>query len=157
MTTLEEQLIDGLTPVVVNHNMIIDELHYRRKGKEFVLEIYVEREDLSSIELDDIVTLSEDLSAKLDELDLISDNYCLDVSTSGAEKPIKDFTKFPSLIGKYMEIKITNPIKGLNTYVGTLIKADEKVIVLEYRVKTRTLQVEIEITNIYKAKLTVKI
>lgn len=157
MTTLEEQLIDGLTPVVVSHNMIIDELHYRRKGKEFVLEVYVEREDLSSIELDDIVTLSEDLSAKLDELDLISDNYCLDVSTSGAEKPIKDFTKFPSLIGKYMEIKITNPIKGLNTYVGTLIKADEKVIVLEYRVKTRTLQVEIEITNIYKAKLTVKI
>jgi len=157
LTTLEEQLIDGLTPVVVNHNMIIDELHYRRKGKEFVLEVYVEREDLSSIELDDIVTLSEDLSAKLDELDLISDNYCLDVSTSGAEKPIKDFTKFPSLIGKYMEIKITNPIKGLNTYVGTLIKADEKVIVLEYRVKTRTLQVEIEITNIYKAKLTVKI
>lgn len=157
MTTLEEQLINGLTPVVVNHNMIIDELHYRRKGKEFVLEVYVEREDLSTIDLDDIVSLSEDLSAKLDELDLISDNYCLDVSTSGAEKPIKDYSKFPTLIGKYMEIKLTNPIKGLNTYVGTLVSADARQIVIEYRVKTRTLQVEIEIANIYKAKLTVKL
>ena len=56
-----------------------------------------------------------------------------------------------------MEIKLTNPIKGLNTYVGTLVSADAQKIVIEYRVKTRTLQVEIEITNIYKAKLTVKL
>ena len=102
MTTLEENLIAGLNNVVLKHNMLIDELHYLKKGKEFILQIYVEREDLSPIELDAIVSLSEDLSSKLDELDLIQDNYCLDVSTSGADKPIKDFSKFPLLIGKYM-------------------------------------------------------
>lgn len=156
MTALEEKLIEGLTPIVNSHNMIIDELHYKRRDGGFVLEVYVEREDLSPIDLDAIVALSEDLSPKLDELDLIQDEYCLDVSTSGAEKPIKDFSKFPLFIGRYMEVKIINPIDGLNTYVGTLLEANEEKIVLSYRVKTRTKQVEILISNINKARLSVE-
>lgn len=157
MTILEEKLFDGLINIVKQHNMEIDELRYVRRGKENVLEIYVEREDLSPIDLDDIVSLSEDLSPKLDELDLIQDNYCLDVSTSGADKPIKDFKKFPLFVGKYMEIKLINPIKGLNTYVGTLLSCDDDKIVLSYRDKARVLKVDILISNIYKAKLTVKV
>ena len=94
MTVLEQQLYDALIITVNKHDMIIDELHYRKKGKEFVLEIYVERDDLSSIDLDAIVSLSEDLSLRLDEIDLIQDEYCLDVSTSGAEKQIKDFEDY---------------------------------------------------------------
>ncbi len=157
MTTLEEKIQDGIIDIVKNHNMEIDELHYIRRGKENVLEIYVERSDLSSIELDEIVSLSEDISPRLDELDLISDNYCLDVSTSGADKPIKDFKKFPFLIGKYVQIKLINPIKGLNTYEGDLLEATDDKIVVGYKEKTRSLKVEIEIKNINKAKLTVKV
>ena len=122
-----------------------------------ILQIYVEREDLSPIELDAIVSLSEDLSTKLDELDLIQDNYCLDVSTSGADKPIKDFSKFPLLIGKYMEIRLINPIDGLNIYEGVLKEVNNEEITLSYRVKTRTKEVIIKISNINKAKLTVKV
>ncbi len=157
MTTLEEKIQDGIIDIVKNHNMEIDELHYIRRGKENVLEIYVERNDLSSIDLDEIVSLSEDISPRLDELDLISDNYCLDVSTSGADKPIKDFKKFPFLIGKYVQIKLINPIKGLNTYEGDLLEATDDKIVVGYKEKTRSLKVEIEIKNINKAKLTVKV
>ena len=137
--------------------MLIDELHYRRRGKDNVLEVYVEREDLSAIDLDEIVALSEKLSEKLDELNVISDNYCLDVSTSGAEKPIRDFKKFPSLIGKYMEIRLNHPLQGQNVFVGILEEANEEKILLSYRVKTRTLKAEIDIANISKAKLTVKL
>ena len=157
MTTLEEKIQDGIIDIVKNHNMEIDELHYIRRGKENVLEIYVERSDLSSIDLDEIVSLSEDISPRLDELDLISDNYCLDVSTSGADKPIKDFKKFLFLIGKYVQIKLINPIKGLNTYEGDLLEATDDKIVVGYKEKTRSLKVEIEIKNINKAKLTVKV
>ena len=139
MTTLEENLVAGLNDVVLKHNMVIDELHYFKRGKEFILQIYVEREDLSPIELDAIVSLSEDLS------------------TSGADKPIKDFSKFPLLIGKYMEIRLINPIDGLNIYEGVLKEVNNEEITLSYRVKTRTKEVIIKISNINKAKLTVKV
>lgn len=157
MTVLEQQLYDALIITVNKHDMIIDELHYRKKGKEFVLEIYVERDDLTSIDLDAIVSLSEDLSLRLDEIDLIQDEYCLDVSTSGAEKQIKDFSKFPSLVGRYMEIHLINPIKGINIYRATLDEVEGNVLKMSYKDKTRTCHIEVETENIYKAKLTVKI
>ena len=157
MTVLEQQLHDALSLTVTNHNMIIDELHYKKQGKEFILQIYVEREDLSPIDLDDIVALSEDLSLKLDEIDLIQDEYCLDVSTSGADKPIKDFSKFPLLIGKYMEIHLINGIKGQNIFRATLDEVDGGALKLSYMDKTRLVHLEVEIENIYKARLTVKL
>lgn len=157
MTILEEKLYAGLIDLVKKHSMLIDELHYLKRGKEYVLEVFVEREDLSPIDLDEIVSLSEELSPKLDELDLIQDNYCLDVSTSGADKPIKDYSKFPLLIGKFMEIRLINPINGINIFQGVLLEADEDKIIISYREKTRTKKVEMKISNINKAKLTVKV
>ena len=157
MTVLEQQLHDALSLTVANHNMLIDELHYKKQGKEFILQIYVEREDLSPIDLDDIVSLSEDLSLKLDEIDLIQDEYCLDVSTSGADKPIKDFSKFPLLVGKYMEIHLVNGIKGQNIFRATLDEVDGNILRLSYMDKTRLVKLEVEIENIYKARLTVKL
>ena len=35
-------------------------------------------------------------------------------STSGAEKPITDFTKFDKYIGKYMFVKFKNGYQGKN-------------------------------------------
>lgn len=157
MTTLEEQLAQGLQGTVSSHGLVIDQLHYKKRGKDSVLEIYVEREDLSSVDLDAIVSLSEDLSAKLDELDLIQENYCLDVSTSGADKPIRDFSKFPLLVGRYMEIRVKNPIRGANIFLGTLEAVDGDILTLVYKEKTRDCRVEIATENIGKAKLTVKL
>ena len=157
MNTLIDELRKVLEPIVAKHNMFIDSLDYKRKGKEYFLELYVERLDMSSIDLDAICELSEEVSLKLDEVDLIQDNYTLDVSTSGAEKPIKDFSKFPALIGKYMCIKVDRAIKGDNIFYGTLIEAKENSIVLFYRIKTRTVTVEITLDNITKANLAVNI
>ena len=152
-----EELRKVLEPIVAKHNMFIDVLDYKRKGKEYFLELFVEREDMSSIDLDAIVSLSEEVSLKLDEVDLIKENYTLDVSTSGAEKPIKDFSKFPLLIGKYMCVKVDRAIKGENIFYGTLLEADAEKIVLSYRIKTRTVNVEITLNNITKANLAVEI
>ena len=80
----------------------------------------------------------------------------LDVSTSGAEKPIKDFSKFNKYVGKYIYVKLRNPVEGLNDYTGTLEEANEEEIKLSYKVKTRTKYVTIEVANITKANLAIK-
>ena len=157
MSQLLDELRLVLEPIVVKHGLVIDQLDYKRKGKEYFLELYVEKDDLSSVDLDAIVNLSDEVSLKLDEVDLIKENYTLDVSTSGAEKPIKDFAKFPSLIGKYMCVRVDRAIQGENIIYGTLEEAYEDKIVLSYKVKTRTKKVEIEINNITKANLAVQI
>ena len=157
LTGIVEKIKPIIEPIVKSHNMVIDNLQYVKRGKEMFLELYVEREDLSSIDLDAIVLLSDDISKKLDEVDLISDNYTLDVSTSGAEKSIKDFSKFPLFIDRFIQVHVDRAINGENIFRGILKEVKENSIIISYKVKTRTINVEIEIENITKANLAVNI
>ena len=144
-----------IEPIVNEQGLLLDRFDFEKRGREHYLVVYVEKED-DVANLDDVCKVSDAISKKLDEIDLIEENYVLDVSTSGAEKPIADFSKFPKYVGKYVFVKLRNPIDGLNDYTGDLIEANETSITLQYRVKTRTKTVEIPLTNITKANLAVK-
>lgn len=153
--TINEKLLKELTPIANSQGLLIEKLEYAKKGREFYLTIYVEKED-DVTSLDDVCKVSDLMSAKLDELDLIQENYILDVSTSGAERPITDFSKFPKYIGKYIYVKFKNPFSGLNDITGTLEKVENDELTISYKVKTRTKFVTVQITNISKANLAIK-
>ena len=155
MSELLEKVKSYIEPLVNQRGLYLDKFSYEKRGKDYYLVIYVEKED-DVITLDEICEVSEIISNKLDEIDLINDNYILDVSTSGAEKPIKDFSKFDKYIGKYILVKLKNPVEGNNSYTGTLEEASEEKIKMSYKVKTRTKYVEILKSNITKANLAVK-
>ncbi|MDD7735665.1 MAG: ribosome maturation factor RimP [Bacilli bacterium] len=155
MSELLEKVKSYIEPLVNQRGLYLDKFSYEKRGKDYYLVIYVEKED-DVITLDEICEVSEIISNKLDEIDLINDNYILDVSTSGAEKPIKDFSKFDKYIGKYITVKLKNPVEGNNSYTGTLEEASEEKIKMSYKVKTRTKYVEILKSNITKANLAVK-
>lgn len=155
MSELLERVKSYIEPIVHEQGMILDKFSYEKRGRDYYLVIYVEKED-DVTTLEEVCLVSDLISKKLDEIDLIEDNYVLDVSTSGAEKPIKDFSKFNKYVGKYIFVKLRNPVEGLNDYTGTLEEADENVIKLSYRVKTRTKFVTIEVSNITKANLAIK-
>ena len=155
MSELLDKVRSHIEPIVTEQGLLLDKFEYQKRGREYYLVIYVEKED-DVITLDEVCAVSDLISKKLDEIDLITDNYVLDVSTSGAEKPIKDFSKFNKYVGKYIYVKLRNPVEGLNDYTGTLEEASEEEIKLSYKVKTRTKYVTIEVANITKANLAIK-
>ena len=152
---LLEKVKSYIEPLVQEQGLVLDKFAYEKRGKDYYLVIYVEKEDEIAT-LDDVCKVSEIISNKLDEIDLIPDNYVLDVSTSGAEKPITDFSKFPKYVGKYIFVKLRNPVEGENDYTGTLEEVNETSIKMSYKIKTRTKFVEIQISNITKANLAIK-
>lgn len=155
MTELENQILNILKPVADAQGLLIEKLEYNKKGRDFYLTIYVEKEDEVTT-LDDVCAVSELFGLKLDEVDLIKENYILDVSTSGAEKPITDFTKFSKYIGKYMYVKFKDGYQGKNDITGTLEKIENDELIISYRDKTRTKIINVKISNISKANLAVK-
>ena len=68
--------------------------------------------------------VSEKLSEKLDEIDPIAHNYFLEVSSPGAERPLKKHTDFEKAIGKNVYIKTYEPIEGEKTFEGILTSFD---------------------------------
>lgn len=120
---------------------------------EVLLSIVVDR--VEPIDMDAIVKLSQDLSSYLDEIDDSEDKYMLDVSSLGAEKPLK-VDNLKAYEGRYVNVHVSNAIEGNNIFEGEMTEVKEDSITLTYRIKTRVKTVVILHSNIYKIRLAIK-
>ena len=134
----------------------VNELGYELYSLSFskeTLSLVVDKE--TEIDMDMIVSLTNELNCYLDELNPFEKTYTFDISSLGAEKPLK-VDKLESYIGKYVNVHLVNPIKGDNIYEGDLINVTNDSITITYRNKSRSINLEIAKSNIYKIRLAIK-
>lgn len=130
------------------------ELSYLKDGPTMSLRVRVDKPG-ARIGLDQIVSVSEALSAVLDDANLIETNYILDVSSAGAEHAI-NVSELAKYVGAHVNLHLREPIKGLNTYEGDIVVLKGNLLTLSYRDKTRTLLIDLPIDDIDHARLAVK-
>ena len=128
-------------------------LKNRREGKDIILEVIVDR--VSPINMDDILNVTNEINTLLDEKDPIEEAYVLDISSLGAEKPLK-VENLKDYIGSYIHLHMINPVDGYNIIEGELESVDENTLSLSYKVKTRVKHLSCELKNIYKIRLAIK-
>ncbi len=116
------------------------------------LEVVVDR--VEPIGLDEIISLSELISQILDENDPIGGAYTLDVSSAGAEKPIK-LENLGKYVGKYVHLHLSHPFEGENSLEGTLEEYGEQAT-LAYFVKGRKKKAAFPSKDIDQARLAIK-
>ena len=131
----------------------VDVKFVREFGTNY-LRVMVDKDD-EVIDLDEIMKVNDVVSPILDEADLIKTNYVLDVTTFGAEKAI-DVAKLEKYVGRYVNVHLTNPIKGENIIEGTLESVDNDKVVITFKEKTRLIKCEIVRNTIDKARLAIK-
>jgi ribosome maturation factor RimP len=134
----------------------VNELGYDLYSLSFnqdVLSVVVDRPQ--DIDMKAIVEVTNALNSLLDEINPIEKAYTLDVSSLGAEKPLK-VEKLAAYVGRYINVHLVNPIKGENIYEGELTNVNEDAILLTYKNKTRSIVLEIAKSNIYKIRLAIK-
>ena len=134
----------------------VNELGYELVSLSFskeTLSIVVDKE--VEIDMDMIVTVTNALNSYLDELNPFEKAYTLDISSLGAEKPLK-IEKLDAYVGKYVHVHLINPIKGENIYEGDLVNVNQDSISITYKNKTRSINLEIAKSNISKIRLAIK-
>ena len=122
------------------------------KGDKIV-SVVVDR--VKPIDMYDIVEISHILNDYFDELDPFEGNYTLDISSLGAEKPLK-IDQLDKYLNSYVDVHLINPIDGENIYDGDLVSVNETSITITYKVKTRNKTVDITKSNISKIRLAIK-
>ncbi len=129
----------------------IHEVEYVKEAGYMYLRIYIKNED--GITLDHCQNFSRELSKKLDELDPIEENYFLEVSSLGIDRPLKTDDDIRDHIGDLVEISLYKKIEGKKHYIGELVSYDDgrAVIIDEDDEETK----EFEKKDIAKIKLSV--
>ena len=150
-----KKVTDLIQPILENHDVYLDDIEYVNEKNEWYLRIFIEKND-GHLDMDTCVLVSEDISLKLDEADIISNEYYLEISSPGAEKPLKTLEKVQQSIGKYVYIQFKNPTAGMDEVYGTILNVEGDVIELQYLVKNIKKKCKVEYANVAFIRLAVK-
>ncbi len=105
------------------------DIEYVKEGPFKYLKIYIDKP--GGISVDDTADISRALNKRLDEADLIDEQYFLEVSSPGVERPFKKEKDYTSNIGNLVEARFYKPIDGKKSVRGLLKEKNENNIVIE--------------------------
>ncbi|MDT2045828.1 ribosome maturation factor RimP [Priestia aryabhattai] len=151
--SVKETVEEMVTPILEEMNLELVEIEYVKEGRDWFLRVFIDSE--TGVDIEDCGTVSEKLSEKMDEVDPITHNYFLEVSSPGAERPLKKDRDFERSIGKHVYIKTYEPIEGAKEFEGELVAFDGTTVTLSIRIKTRTKTVELPYEKVAFARLAI--
>jgi ribosome maturation factor RimP len=150
VTETVEQLV---TPILDDLNLELVDIEYVKEGKDWFLRVFIDKE--TGVDIEECGIVSERLSDKLDEVDPIPYNYFLEVSSPGAERPLKNEKDFEKAIGKNVYIKTYEPIDGEKVFEGMLKQFNGQTVTVEIKIKTRRKTIDIPYEKVANARLAV--
>jgi len=124
-----------------------------KEGKDWFLRVYVDKLARDEyVGTEDCEKVSRYLSAKLDEEDPIEQNYYLEVSSPGMDRPLLKHEHYERYTGSEVEIRLYKGKDGTKNIEGVLKGiSGEMVTVEDHNGKVW----ELELSEIAKAKLAV--
>lgn len=142
-----------MKPILDETALELVDIEYVKEGKNWFLRVYIDKP--GGIDITECGMVSEKLSEKLDKLDPIKEPYFLEVSSPGAERPLKTKEDIAQSIDKNVYIKLYEPLEGEKSFEGVLKSFENDVLTIEYKVKTVRKSVEIPYEKIAKIRLAV--
>ena len=127
---IEEAVEAIVQEIVQDSNLEVVDVEYV-KERDWYLRVYLDKE--GGIEIDDCQRVSEMLEQILDEKDLLTEAYILEVSSPGLDRVLKKARDFEREQGKSVDVTFYAPVDGKKTWVGTLTGYDpgKNAIVLD--------------------------
>ncbi|CAM3074976.1 ribosome maturation factor RimP [Filibacter tadaridae] len=154
MSKITDEVENLVSPIVNDLELELVDIEFVKEGKDWFLRVYIDNSE-GLIDIDQCAQVSERLSEELDRTDPISQNYFLEVSSPGAERPLKKEEDFQKAIGQFVFIKTYEPIDGMKEFEGYLLASNADTAEVEIRIKTRKVVVLIDKEKIALARLAI--
>lgn len=151
-----ETVHDLLVPILDQHHFELVDVEFVKEGSSWYLRVFIDKPN--GIDLEDCVLVNDVLSEKLDSIDPdpIPQAYFLDVSSPGAERPLKKEADFQNALGEYIHISLYQAVDGEKIYQGILKALDQETLTLAIKIKTRQKEVTFNRKEIAKARLAIE-
>lgn len=154
MSIILKEIEKLVTPIVEELNLELVDTEFVKEGRNWFLRIYVDTQQ-GGIDIEHCALVSERLSEMLDAEDPIEQNYFLEVSSPGAERPLKKESDYQRAIGQYIYVKTYEAVNGLKEFEGILTAYNEQGLEIDIRIKTRKIKVQLAKEKVAFARLAI--
>lgn len=126
---IEKLILDMSGKLAAEDDLSVCDVEYVKEAGYYYLRIYINKEE--GVSLDDCQILSRKLSKQLDELDPIEENYFLEVSSLGLDRPLKTLELVKESIEKNVDVSFYKKVNDSKKYTGKIISVNDNLIKLE--------------------------
>lgn len=140
---LVPDLLELAAPLAASLDLEVVDAVFQTNQSPPVLRIDVRNLHHPDTSLDDCERMSQALDDAIEASHLIPDAYVLEVSSPGVSPELlndRDFTVFK---GFMVEVSLSAPHRGKQTWIGQLLKRDERAVVLTQKGKSTSLPREL--------------
>ncbi len=143
----EKQLRKLLEPEIASLGFELIRLRFSGNTRK-ALQIMAEQSD-GTMTVGDCTDLSHALSPLLDVEDSINDQYSLEISSPGIDRPLTKLEHFEQWMGYKAKVELNRPIHGQRRFRGVIGATKGSIVVLDIFPET----VHIQFSQISKARL----
>lgn len=156
MSTVVETVHDLVVPILDQHHFELVDIEFVKEGSSWYLRVFIDKQN--GIDLEDCALINDALSEKLDSIDPdpIPQAYFLDVSSPGAERPLKKEADYQKALGEYINISLYQAVDGEKVYQGHLQAVEPDTLTLLVKIKTRQKEMTFNRKEIAKARLAIE-
>ena len=148
-----EQLKEQIQTITSDLGVLVLEVSWQKTSGDKILQVVIDHPQ--GVDVDLCVAVSNSIDTVVDEFAAEEDNFYLEVTSAGAERPFSSFEELQGAIGSWIYVQLKEPKQGSHEYTGTLLAATaDKQITIAYRDKTRTKEIIVsydEVANIRRA------
>ena len=124
------ELVAGLAaPIAEENGCSLWDVEYVREAGQWFLRVYIDKE--GGVSIDDCEAVSRPLSDALDQADPIEGSYVLEVSSAGADRPLKKPEHFEKFMDAEVEVRLYRAMEGRKDHVGVLKDYDNGDVTIE--------------------------
>ncbi|MCK5893298.1 MAG: ribosome maturation factor RimP [Endozoicomonadaceae bacterium] len=128
MVSKLEVLHELIEPVVKGQNCSFWGVEFLMQGHHSLLRVYIDAEQ--GVTVDDCTKVSRQLSAVMDVADPIREEYTLEVSSPGLDRPLFTLAQYEGHTGQIVNIQLRLPFEGRRKFKGVIKGVEGEEIVL---------------------------
>lgn len=149
---IDRRLAEIITPVLEGMGFELVRVRLMSSTKSKTLQIMAQRPD-GGIEVDECAQISTAVSAVLDVEDPIEDEYTLEVSSPGIDRPLTRLKDFAAFEGYEVKIETTEMIDGRRRFKGALAGVEGEDVLLAIEENGEELTIGLKFDWLSDAKL----
>lgn len=129
MKKITELVAELAAPAVAEQGCTLWDVEYVREAGQWYLRLYLDKD--GGVDILDCEAVSRKVSDLLDQADPIEGSYTFEVSSAGAERPLKRPSDFERFLGSPVLVKTYKPKDGRKEFAGVLAGYDNGAVLLD--------------------------
>lgn len=156
MSSIVDKVKPVVEPIIEAADCYLVDMEYVKEGPNWYLRVYADK--AGGIDISDCAEISEQISMALDQIqpDPFPKAYFLEVSSPGAERPLKTEQDIQNAVGEYVHMDYYVPQYGEKFHEGVLLEVTDELYRIETRIKTRTKELELKRPDVSNIRLAIK-